>query len=128
MEGDLFAVDNNQTPAVAPVTANCPGSPIESSRNCLRMNLGAFKALGGVYAVARMIADAWQAAGNEPLKPEEYTSDAVRELAAGMTFVCATAGNHGMAVAAGARIFGATARIYLAKEGVDLKTVQWAAH
>ena len=31
-----------------------------------RMNLGAFKALGGVYAVARMIGDAWQAAGNEP--------------------------------------------------------------
>ena len=81
-----------------------------------RMNLGAFKALGGVYAVARMIDDAWQAAGNDPLKPEEYTSDAVKAFASDMTFVCATAGNHGMAVAAGARIFGATARIFLARE------------
>ena len=81
-----------------------------------RMNLGAFKALGGVYAVARMIDDAWQAAGNEPISPEDYMSDAVQAFAAGMTFVCATAGNHGMAVAAGARIFGAKARIFLARE------------
>ena len=42
-----------------------------------RMNLGAFKALGGVYAVARMIDDAWQAAGNDPLNPDDYMSDAV---------------------------------------------------
>lgn len=81
-----------------------------------RMNLGAFKALGGVYAVARMIDDAWQAAGNDPLNPDDYMSDAVKAFAADMTFVCATAGNHGMAVAAGARIFGAQARIFLARE------------
>jgi diaminopropionate ammonia-lyase len=31
-------------------------------------------------------------------------------------FVCASAGNHGMAVAAGARIFGSKARIFLAKD------------
>ncbi|NNJ75325.1 MAG: pyridoxal-phosphate dependent enzyme [Anderseniella sp.] len=81
-----------------------------------RMNLGAFKALGGVYAVARMIGDAWHAAGNDPLSPEDYVSDAVKAFAADMTFVCATAGNHGLAVAAGARIFGAQARIFLASE------------
>ncbi len=81
-----------------------------------RMNLGAFKALGGVYAVARIIDDAWQAAGNDPLGPDDYMSDAVKAFAADMTFVCATAGNHGMAVAAGARIFGAQARIFLARE------------
>ncbi len=81
-----------------------------------RMNLGAFKALGGVYAVARMIDDAWQAAGNDPLSPDDYMSDAVKAFAADMTFVCATAGNHGLAVAAGARIFGAQARIFLARE------------
>ncbi len=79
-----------------------------------RMNLGAFKALGGVYAVARFIDEAWQAAGNTPLKPQDYMLDEVKAFAAGMTFVCASAGNHGMAVAAGARIFGAKARIFLA--------------
>ncbi len=81
-----------------------------------RMNLGAFKALGGVYAVARLIDQAWQAAGNKPLAPEDYMSDAAKAFAANMTFVCASAGNHGMAVAAGARIFGAKSRILLASD------------
>jgi diaminopropionate ammonia-lyase len=75
-----------------------------------RMGLGAFKALGGVYAVAQLIA----ARMDRSLTPEEFVSDAVRSFAAGMTFVCASAGNHGMAVAAGARLFGAHARIHLA--------------
>jgi len=81
-----------------------------------RMNLGAFKALGGVYAVARLIDEAWQGAGNRPLTPEDYMSEEVKAFAATMIFVCASAGNHGMAVAAGARIFGAKARIFLARE------------
>lgn len=74
-----------------------------------RMGLGAFKALGGVYAVARQIA---LTVGEEPT-PEGIASDAFREVAQGLTFVCASAGNHGMAVAAGARIFGAQCRIHL---------------
>ena len=74
-----------------------------------RMRLGAFKALGGVYAVARQIA---LAAGEDPT-PEGIGSDAFRDVAAQLTFVCASAGNHGMAVAAGARIFGARCRIHL---------------
>jgi diaminopropionate ammonia-lyase len=81
-----------------------------------RMNLGAFKALGGVYAVARLIDQAWQAAGNPALAPQDFMRDDVKSFAASMTFVTASAGNHGMAVAAGARIFGAKARIFLAKD------------
>lgn len=81
-----------------------------------RMNLGAFKALGGVYAVARLIDEAWVAAGNAPLAPQDYMSEPVRAFASAITFVCASAGNHGMAVAAGARIFGAKARILLARD------------
>jgi diaminopropionate ammonia-lyase len=72
-----------------------------------RMGLGAFKALGGVYAVAQLIR------GND-LSPN-VTLTAMREKAKGLTFVCASAGNHGMAVAAGARIFGAKARIHLSE-------------
>ena len=81
-----------------------------------RMNLGAFKALGGVYAVARLIDEAWVAAGNKPLAPQDHMNDEVKGFASAMTFVCASAGNHGMAVAAGARIFGAKARIFLASD------------
>ena len=72
-----------------------------------RMGLGAFKALGGVYAVAKMII------GNET-QLSDISHDVIREKARQLTFVCASAGNHGMAVAAGAKLFGAKARIHLA--------------
>jgi diaminopropionate ammonia-lyase len=92
------------------------GGPLLVKDETNRMNLGAFKALGGVYAVARLIDEAWVAAGHAPLQPQDYMKDEVRNFASSMTFVCASAGNHGMAVAAGARIFGAKARIFLAKD------------
>ena len=63
-----------------------------------RMGLGSFKALGAAYAIAR---DAAEAAPDAP-------------SAAGRTYVAASAGNHGLSVAAGAAIFGARAVIYLA--------------
>ncbi len=71
-----------------------------------RMRLGSFKALGGSFAVAQMISDA---AGGCDL-----TDDQAKRVAAEMTFVTASAGNHGLSVAAGARIFGAKAVIILA--------------
>jgi diaminopropionate ammonia-lyase len=70
-----------------------------------RMRLGSFKALGGVYAIAQMIEDA---SGTSDLNSEQ-----ARNLAAGMTFITASAGNHGLSVAAGARIFGARGVIVL---------------
>jgi len=79
-----------------------------------RMGLGSFKALGGVYAVARIIEGAWQSAQGRPLTPAEFLTPGVQALARGMCFVCASAGNHGLSVAAGARIFGARARIHIA--------------
>ncbi len=74
-----------------------------------RMGLGAFKALGGVYAVARLI----EARIGTAIAADAFCSDPMRRAARDMTFVCASAGNHGMAVAAGAAIFGARARIHL---------------
>ena len=76
-----------------------------------RMGLGAFKAVGGVYAVAKLIE---KQLGRE-LLPDEFLSEPVQAVASKMTFVCASAGNHGMSVAAGARLFGAQARIHLAQ-------------
>jgi len=70
-----------------------------------RMRLGSFKALGGVFAVAQMIADV---AGTAVL-----TGEKARETATAMTFITASAGNHGLSVAAGARIFGAQGIIVL---------------
>lgn len=84
-----------------------------------RMNLGAFKALGGVYAVAQLIAMEWESQTSEKLEADDFTSERIKAFANGLTFVCASAGNHGMAVAAGAGIFGANARIHLAREMPD---------
>ena len=72
-----------------------------------RMRLGSFKALGGAYAVAQMISDA--AGGGDPMSPEAAA------LARDMTFITASAGNHGLSVAAGAKVFGAQAVIVLAE-------------
>lgn len=65
-----------------------------------RMNLGSFKALGAAYVVAT---DAANIGGDD-----------LSNVLAGRTYVSASAGNHGLSVAAGARIFGAKAVIYLA--------------
>lgn len=67
-----------------------------------RMGLGSFKALGAVHALAHM---AVQRAGVESTELESALDSEV--------FVCASAGNHGLSVAAGARLFGARAVVYI---------------
>ena len=69
-----------------------------------RMGLGSFKALGAAFVIARAAAEAVQ---------DQGLSDWSKALT-GRVFVTASAGNHGLSVAAGARIFGAKAVIYLA--------------
>ncbi len=66
-----------------------------------RMGLGSFKALGAAYVIAHQAA----AKGGDDLSA----------ALTGQTYVTASAGNHGLSVAAGARIFGAKAVVYLAE-------------
>lgn len=70
-----------------------------------RMGLGSFKALGAAYVIACAAAEAMQG------KRLEDWATALN----GRVFVTASAGNHGLSVAAGARVFGAKAVIYLAR-------------
>lgn len=65
-----------------------------------RMGLGSFKALGAAYVIARQAEEASETPGAETLK--------------GRTYVTASAGNHGISVASGARMFGADAVVYIA--------------
>lgn len=70
-----------------------------------RMRIGSFKALGAAHAIAKQaqsVVDAGQATNHAT-------------ALAGTTFVCATAGNHGVSVAAGAPLFGARAVVYIAE-------------
>ena len=66
-----------------------------------RMGLGSFKALGAAFAIAKDAEDAGANTWETALK--------------GRTYVAASAGNHGLSVAAGAQLFGAKAVIYLAE-------------
>ncbi|MCP5088289.1 MAG: pyridoxal-phosphate dependent enzyme [Rhodobacteraceae bacterium] len=72
-----------------------------------RMGLGSFKALGAAFAIAKQA----HLAQGDALADPEVAKSALK----GETFVTASAGNHGLSVAAGARIFGARAVIYLAQ-------------
>lgn len=65
-----------------------------------RMGLGSFKALGAAYAIAREAVE--HAGDGDP-----------RAALGGRVYACASAGNHGLSLAAGARVFGARAVIYL---------------
>jgi diaminopropionate ammonia-lyase len=67
----------------------------------IRMNIGSFKALGAAYVIA-----------HEASKAGFAQDDTVMH---GRTFVSSTAGNHGVSIAAGAKVFGAKAVIYISK-------------
>ncbi|MGV6875706.1 diaminopropionate ammonia-lyase [Pseudochelatococcus sp. B33] len=78
-----------------------------------RYGLSSFKALGGAYAVARLVHRFVEARLGRKVDPAELLSDESRSLASGLTVCCATDGNHGRSVAAGARMFGCRCVIYL---------------
>jgi diaminopropionate ammonia-lyase len=83
-----------------------------------RLKLLSFKALGGVFAIAHILRAHCSQALGRTVAPAELLSEEVRRIAASMTFCCATDGNHGRAVAAGARLFGARSVVFL-PEGVS---------
>jgi diaminopropionate ammonia-lyase len=78
-----------------------------------RFGLGSFKALGGAYAVARLLQGQMSQALGRAVSMAEVTSGAHPELAAGLTVCCATDGNHGRSVAWGAQTFGARCVIFI---------------
>lgn len=82
-----------------------------------RLGLGSFKALGGSYAVATMLRTLISEELSRPVAVDELLHDpSVRSAAARMTITCASAGNHGIAVAAGAERFGARSVIWLSQD------------
>ena len=78
-----------------------------------RMNMGSFKATGGIYAVGQLILRKWCSMYGKKLCLEDLHTSLVKQFASNITFICASAGNHGLAVAAGANIFGAKSKVYL---------------
>ncbi len=79
-----------------------------------RFGLGAFKSVGGAYAVYRTLeARIHEKYPDAEASPRALIAGAHRELISSITFACASAGNHGRAVAWGAKLFGARCVVYL---------------
>jgi diaminopropionate ammonia-lyase len=79
-----------------------------------RFGLGSFKALGGAYAVGRVLARlAGERLGRRVSLRELLQDPSLRAACAAITVTCATDGNHGRSVAWGARMFGCRCVIYI---------------
>ena len=68
-----------------------------------RMCLGSFKALGATYAIAKRAAKS------------AFIDNHPQKSLSNKTFITASAGNHGISVAAGAKVFGANSVVYLSE-------------
>jgi len=79
-----------------------------------RFGLKSFKALGGAYAVFRLLSKTVEARnGGRPVTSREVIAGACRDIVKSVTVTCATDGNHGRSVAWGAKLFGCRCVIYV---------------
>lgn len=78
-----------------------------------RLGLGSFKALGGAYAVIRLVLEAAERKLGRPLGIADLRTPDVAKISSAMTFGCATDGNHGRSVAQGAQLVGARSVIFV---------------
>lgn len=78
-----------------------------------RFGMKSFKALGGAYAVARLVQEHAEAKLGKSFAPADLQSQEVKSAVSDLTVCCATDGNHGRSVAAGAELFGCRCVIFL---------------
>ena len=78
-----------------------------------RFGLGSFKALGGAYAVGRLLQQHLNKQLDRPVSVDELASGVHMDQTRRITIACASDGNHGRSVAAGANRFGCDCVIFL---------------
>lgn len=79
-----------------------------------RFGLGSFKALGGAYALARVLAaEVRRRGGATEVSSRDLASGRFRAITGDVTVTSATDGNHGRSVAWGAQLFGCRCVIYI---------------
>jgi diaminopropionate ammonia-lyase len=99
--------------ALPALAAECVVGAIHIKDEGFRLGLGSFKALGGSYAVIRLVLEEAGRRLGRPVDVADLRTPEVRAIAAGMTLACATDGNHGRSVAQGAQLVGAKAAIFV---------------
>jgi diaminopropionate ammonia-lyase len=93
-----------------------------------RFGLGSFKAIGGAYAVYRLLADIVAGVTGERPNAAELASGEHARFVRHVTVTCASEGNHGRAVAWGAERFGCRAVIYARRAVSGLRLAAIARH
>lgn len=78
-----------------------------------RFGLGSFKALGGAYAVERLLIAEIARRTGETARTADLLAGRYRDITDAITVTCATDGNHGRSVAWGAQTFGCRCVIYI---------------
>jgi diaminopropionate ammonia-lyase len=96
---------------LAPVAAECGVAAIGIKDEAGRFGLGSFKALGGAYAVARLLIA--ELARRGVATSADLVAGRHEDAAAAITVTCATDGNHGRSVAWAAQRFGARCVIFV---------------
>lgn len=78
-----------------------------------RFGIGSFKALGGAYAVLRLLQNEIERETGGRVSSADILSGTYRDITAPLTVTCATDGNHGRSVAWGAQMFHCRCVIYV---------------
>jgi len=87
-----------------------------------RFGLGSFKSLGGAYAVVCLALEEASRVLGRPVHASELLDPDVRAVVRKIDVGCATDGNHGRSVAAGANLAGCRANIFV-HEGVSAERI-----
>lgn len=124
-----FRQDNAETPLVSlqGLAREIGVGAIHIKDEGHRLGLGSFKALGGSYAVIRLVLEEASRQLGRTVDVAESQQPDVAAIARTMTFACATDGNHGRSVAQGAELVGARAAIFV-HSGVSDGRVAAIAH
>jgi len=100
--------------ALGGLASACGVASVHYKDEALRFELESFKALGGAYAVSRLLVREIARRGLiENVEVEDLLAGRYRDYTRDITVSCATDGNHGRSVAWGARLFGCRCVIYV---------------
>lgn len=118
------------------IAAGAHVAAVHYKQEATRFGLGSFKALGGAYAVMRLLqAELAKRGVANAATAKELMDGTHKDATAKVTVCCATDGNHGRSVAWGAKLFGAACVIFvhehvsqgrrdaIAKYGAEIRVV-----
>lgn len=106
-------VDQTPIEVLPEIAAECRVGSVYLKDESFRLNQGSFKALGGAYAVMVLFKRMLEVHLGQEVRVTQLVSPTARKFAETVTVCCATDGNHGKSVAAGARLLGCRSVIFI---------------